>query len=169
MRKIIGLSPLRGSGEDMSGEPSLKCGIWTERKEGASSLGESPGACRCIVPLAPERWARGLLGNVKTADAVSGFRRLRALCIGLKSSSLGFFRLLMRVPSGPLRVSWLSPRKEMIQLWLLVSQADSLFRTPQREDIQPEAPCRVAELRLSTSAFGFFWMSPLITVLVGGV
>lgn len=86
---------------------------------------------------APGRWACGLLGSVKAADAVSGFRRLRALCVGLKLSSSGCFRLLMRVPSGPLRVSWLSPRKEMMQLWLLVSQADPLFRAPHRKDIQP--------------------------------
>lgn len=50
--------------------------------------------------------------------------------VGLNESSLGCFRLLMRVPSGLLRVSWPSPRKEMMQLWLLVSQADPLFRAP---------------------------------------
>lgn len=65
--------------------------------------------------------------------------------VGLKESSLCCFRLLMRVPSRPLRVSWPSPRKEIMQLWLLVSQADPLFRTPQSKDIQLEAPCRVEE------------------------
>lgn len=48
--------------------------------------------------------------------------------VGLNESSLCCFRHLMRFPSGLLRVFWPSPRKEMMQLWLLVSQADPLFR-----------------------------------------
>lgn len=45
-----------------------------------------------------------------------GFGRLRALHSRLQASSLCCFLLLMRVPSGLLRVSWPSPRKEMMQL-----------------------------------------------------
>lgn len=66
--------------------------------------------------------------------------------VRLEESALCCFRLLMRVPSGVLRVSWPGPRKEMMQPWLPVSQADPLFRTPQRRDIQPEAPCGVEEI-----------------------
>lgn len=65
--------------------------------------------------------------------------------VGLKASSLCCFRLLMRVPSGLLRVSWPGSRKEMMQLWLLVSQADPLLGTPQREAARPKAPCRVED------------------------
>lgn len=36
--------------------------------------------------------------------------------VGLQASSLRCFLLLMRVPSGLLRVSWPGPRKEMMQL-----------------------------------------------------
>lgn len=52
--------------------------------------------------------------------------------VGLNESPLCCFRPLMRVPSGLLRVSWPSPRKEMMQPWLLVSQADPLFRPTKR-------------------------------------
>lgn len=54
---------------------------------------------------------------------MTGFRRLRALPIwATNESSLCCFRLLMRDPSVLLRVSWPRPRKEMRQLWLLVSR-----------------------------------------------
>lgn len=60
--------------------------------------------------------------------------------VGLNESSLCCFRLLMRVPSGLLRVSWPSPRKEMMQLWLLVSQADPLFRRHKERTFRPRLP-----------------------------
>lgn len=84
--------------------------------------------------------------------------------VGLNESSLSCFWLLMRVPSGLLRVSWPSPRKEMMQLWLLVSQADPSLRTPERMDIQTETPCRVEEFWLYKPASGFFWMKTHISV-----
>lgn len=46
----------------------------------------------------------------------------------------------MRVPSGLLRVSWPSPRKEMMQFWLLVSQADPLFRYHKERTFRQRFP-----------------------------
>lgn len=60
--------------------------------------------------------------------------------VGLKESSLCCFRLLMRVPSGLLRVSWPRPRKEMMQFWLLVSQADPLFRHHKERTFRQRFP-----------------------------
>lgn len=60
--------------------------------------------------------------------------------VGLNESSLCCFRLLMRVPSGLLRVSWPSPRKEMMQPWLLVSQADPLFRRHKERTFRQRLP-----------------------------
>lgn len=65
----------------MGREPSVKCGMWTGRKEGAGLLGErlEPADALCWLRW---RWACGLSGNAKAAGRVSGFRRLRALCSG---------------------------------------------------------------------------------------
>lgn len=60
--------------------------------------------------------------------------------VGLKESSLCCFRRLMRVPSGLLRVSWPRPRKEMMQFWLLVSQADPLFRHHKERTFRQRFP-----------------------------
>lgn len=60
--------------------------------------------------------------------------------VGLKESSLCCFRLLTRVPSGLLRVSWPKPRKEMMQFWLLVSQADPLFRRHKERTFRQRLP-----------------------------
>lgn len=102
--------------EDVGYEPSVECGMWTGRKEGRRKLARrAVGACRCIVLALVEvgmwlvrkrkggRWGWVLEGCV-------------LFTVGLKASSLCCFLLLMRVPSGLLRVSWPSPRKEMMQL-----------------------------------------------------
>lgn len=143
--------------------------MWTEGMEDWACYGESIGACGCAVWL----WGSGAwsLGKCK------GFRKVSVLVlegcvrfpVGLKASSWCCFRLLMRVPSGPLCVSWLSPRKEMMRLWLLVSQADPLVRAPQRRDIQPEAPCHADGLQLHQPVSGFIWMNAHICVLMGCV
>lgn len=148
----------------MGPEPSLPCGAWTDGKEDTGLLWGRPGDCTCFV-LA--------LGEVGTGS-LRKRKSLRWLvlegCVffpfGLNESSLCCFRLLMRVPSGLLRVSWTSPRKEMMQLWLLVSQADPLFRTLQGKDIQMEAPCRIKDFWLDKPISGFFWLSTHISVLM---
>lgn len=113
------LVDLKGFVEDVGSEPSVKCGMWTGRKEGASSLGErlEPAATLCWLWW---RWACGLSGNAKAAWGLV-LKGCVLFTVGLQASSLCFL-LLMRVPSGLLRVSWPRPRKEMIRL-LLISQA----------------------------------------------
>lgn len=72
-----GLVDLNGFVEDVGSEPSVKCGMWTGRKEGASSLWErlEPADTLCWLWW---RWACGLSGNAKAAVGF-GFERLRAL------------------------------------------------------------------------------------------
>lgn len=77
----------------------------------------------CLV-LALVGWAWGLLGTVKASDRRLVLEGCVLFPLGPNQSSLLCFRLLMRVPSGLLRVSWPSPRKEVMQPWFLVSQAD---------------------------------------------
>lgn len=78
----------------MGSEPSVKCGLWTGRKEGASLPGErlEPADALCWL------WRRrtcGLSGNAKATGKGSGFRRLRALC----SWATGEFPVLFPPPN----------------------------------------------------------------------
>lgn len=63
--------------EDAGYEPSVKCGMWTGRKEGASSLGArlEPADELCWLWW---RWACGLSGNAKAAGGVWFLEGLRA-------------------------------------------------------------------------------------------
>lgn len=80
--------------EDVGSEPSVKCGLWTGRKEGASLPGErlEPADALCWLWW---RRACGLSGNTKATSKVSGFRRLRALC----SWATGEFPVLFPPPN----------------------------------------------------------------------
>lgn len=59
--------------------------------------------------------------------------------VGLQASSLCCFLLLMRVPSGLLRVSWPGPRKEMMQLAPHLPGC-ALIRNTKREDVLERPP-----------------------------
>lgn len=63
--------------------------------------------------------AGGLSGNAKAAAGFLVLEGCVLFAVGLQASSLCCFLLLMRLPSGPLRVSWPSPRKEMMELALI--------------------------------------------------
>lgn len=60
--------------------------------------------------------------------------------VGLQASSLWRFLLLMRVPSGLLRVSWPGPRKEMMQLASSTSLRLGLNSEHQKRGTSAEAP-----------------------------
>lgn len=96
----------------MGPEPSLTCGVWIDRKEDVGLPWEHAGACRCIVLAVVEVG----MGSVRKCKGLQ--MRLLVLegCVlfpvGLNESSLSCFRLLMRVPSGLLRVSWPSPGRK---------------------------------------------------------
>lgn len=87
--------------------------------------------------------------------------------VGLQASSLCCFLLLMRVPSGLLRVSWPSPRKEMMQLAPHLPGCALILNT-KREGLWPEAPLLVMlkNCENTTETQGFCWVDTHLSALV---
>lgn len=151
--------------EDVGYEPSVKCGMWTGRKEGASSLGErlEPADALCWLWW---RWACGLSGNAKAAVGVWFWKVCVLFTVGLQASSLWRFLLLMRVPSGLLRVSWPGPRKEMMQLAPSSSLRLCLNSEHQKRGTSAEAPVGLKNCENRTESQGFCWVDTHVAALV---
>lgn len=81
--------------------------------------------------------------------------------VGLQARSLCCFLLLMRVPSGLLRVSWPGPRKEMMQLAPNLPGC-ALIQNTRREELRQ----RLKNCENRTETQGFCWVDTHMAALV---
>lgn len=138
----------------------MGCGL-VGRKEKLAQ--RAVGACRCIVlavvevSMWPVRKRKGGRRGLVLEGCV-------LFTVGLQASSLGCFLLLMRVPSGLLRVSWPSPRKEMMQLAPHLPGC-ALIRNTKREGLRQRLLVMLKNCENTTETQGFCWVDTHLSAL----